>query len=273
MDRLDALLKRFQVKASLFHSGWLCGIHPVDRDDQGGYIHVIRRGTLEVRHAKRRVVRIAEPSVLFYPTGLAHTVVPQQEQGAEMVCARVSINAGRINPVSAALPPVMVIPIRGAQPLEGALELLFSEAFGNSCGRGAAIERLFEVVLIHILRIAMEEGKMSSGMLSGLSHPQLAKAIVAVHENPAADWTLDTLAQTAGMSRSNFAGIFRAVVGVTPGDYLADWRMAVAQELLVQGRALKHVATDVGYGSAVAFSRAFKARLGSSPREWGALER
>ena len=79
---------------------------------------------------------------------------------------------------------------------------------------------------------------------------------------------VDELARQAGMSRSVFAAAFRDTVGSTPGQYLQEWRIGLAQQALRRGRPLKAVAADVGYGSEAALSRAFKAQTGRSPREW-----
>ncbi|KRA35031.1 hypothetical protein ASD68_00775 [Rhodanobacter sp. Root627] len=73
------------------------------------------------------------------------------------------------------------------------------------------------------------------------------------------------------MSRSVFATTFRETVGTTPGRYLQGWRVRLAQKALRRGRPLKVIASDVGYGSEAALSRAFKAHSGQSPREWKAL--
>ena len=70
------------------------------------------------------------------------------------------------------------------------------------------------------------------------------------------------------MSRSVFAGSFRRAVGCTPGAYLQSWRVRLAQQALQQGRQLKMIALEVGYGSEAALSRAFKAQGGVTPREW-----
>ncbi|MFX6461687.1 helix-turn-helix domain-containing protein, partial [Acinetobacter baumannii] len=70
------------------------------------------------------------------------------------------------------------------------------------------------------------------------------------------------------MSRSVFANVFRDTVGCTPGAYLQRWRIGIAQRALRQGRALKLIADDVGYGGEAALSRAFKAQTGLSPRQW-----
>lgn len=70
------------------------------------------------------------------------------------------------------------------------------------------------------------------------------------------------------MSRSVFVGSFRRAVGCTPGAYLQSWRVRLAQQALQQGRQLKMIALEVGYGSEAALTRAFKAQAGVTPREW-----
>ncbi len=70
------------------------------------------------------------------------------------------------------------------------------------------------------------------------------------------------------MSRARFAARFRDVTGQTPADYLAAWRVLVAQDLLRGGRALKNVALDLGYGSVSAFSRVFARYVGRTPTAW-----
>jgi len=91
---------------------------------------------------------------------------------------------------------------------------------------------------------------------------------VALHGDPARPWTLDDMAATAGLSRSGFALQFKQTVGLTPGEHLARFRIATAQERLARGVPLKVVAFDVGYGSSTALSRAFREFTGQSPRAW-----
>ena len=104
--------------------------------------------------------------------------------------------------------------------------------------------------------------------MNGLAHPKLARALTAVHEEPSEDWTLESMANVAGMSRSAFASEFKTQVGVTPGDYLLQWRLSVAQSRLKAGASVKSVSEELGYASAASFSRAFAHSNGSSPRKW-----
>ncbi len=271
IDRLDALLSRFSLNARLFFSGALCGMHNFDEGKGVGFIHVVQRGPVEVRHAawaKLPDLHVRQPSLLFYPRPLGHRFITDKHDGADMVCASLSYNAGEVNPIANALPPIMAVPLSDVPELQPVIDMLFGEAFNKQCGRQAVLDRLFEVLIIHLLRKAMNDKLVDGGLLAGLADTQLARALVALHAAPAEAWTLESLAGRAGMSRSVFANAFRETVGMTPGDYLACWRITLAQDLLKRGRSLKHIAADVGYGSAEALSRAFKARTGQTTREW-----
>ncbi|MGH8081531.1 MAG: cupin domain-containing protein, partial [Lysobacter sp.] len=257
-DRLEALLERFSASARVFNAGALCGINDLTPEHGAGQLHLVRGGTIEVVHEGEPGLRIETPSLLLYPRPLAHRFVTDRERGADLACAHLHFEGGAANPIANALPAFSCIPLHevdGAQPV---LALLFEEAFERRCGRQALVDRLFEVVLIQVLRHLMESGRTRVGMLAGLSHPQLRRALVAIHEAPEFEWTLDTLAARAGMSRSVFANAFREAVGCTPGTYLQQWRVGLAQQALLRGRPLKLIATEVGYGSEAALSRAFK---------------
>ena len=267
-DRLEALLAHFSVSARTFQAGALCGINPLDSDGVNGQLHLIRHGNVEVRHGKTLAVRITEPSLLLYPRPLSHRFVTDKERGADFVCAHLDFSGGNANPIAASLPPFVCLPLAEMRGCEAVLELLFAEAQAQYCGRQAMLDRLFEVVLIQVLRQLMERGQTRAGMLAGLAHPRLRLALIAMHEQPEQEWSLESLADAAGMSRSVFANTFRDTVGATPGAYLQRWRIGLAQKAMLAGRSIKLIAQEVGYGSEAALSRAFKAQAGESPREW-----
>ncbi|PMR74483.1 AraC family transcriptional regulator [Billgrantia endophytica] len=268
-DRLAALMVHFPVNAQVFNAGALCGFNTLESDGTNGQLHLVRTGAVEVQY-DRTLLRVERPSLLLFPRPLTRRFITDPERGADMVCANLSFEGGAGNPIASALPDVVCLPLADIVGAEPVLSLLFEEAFEQRCGRIALIERLFEVVMIQVLRQLMESGEVQGGLLSGLSHPRLRNALVAMHEMPAQEWTLDELANVAGMSRSVFATTFRETVGVTPGQYLQGWRVRLAQKALRRGRPLKAIATEVGYGSEAALSRAFKAQSGQSPRQWKA---
>lgn len=267
-DRLEALLNHFAVRAQMFHSGALCGINDLPGTGDAGQLHLVRSGPITVSHEGEAPMHLTEPSLLLYPRPLAHRFVTDAKRGADLACANLRFDGGASNPIAASLPRFVCLPLAQLQGAEGVLSLLFEEAFEQRCGRRALVDRLFEVVLIQVLRHLMEAGQVRAGMLAGMAHPKLRNALVAMHEQPAEEWSLEALAETAGMSRSVFADTFRDVIGSTPGAYLQSWRVSLAQQALRQGRPLKLIAIEVGYGSEAALSRAFKAQNGLAPREW-----
>jgi AraC-like DNA-binding protein len=89
-----------------------------------------------------------------------------------------------------------------------------------------------------------------------------------MHKAPGRSWTLDTIADVAGMSRASFAQRFRQLIGATPIDYLTRWRISIAQALIDSGMPIKKAAVEVGYDSPAALSRVFAKRVGCSPKGW-----
>ncbi len=266
-DRLAALMTHFPMRAQVFNTGPLCGINTLQSDGAHGQLHLVRRGEVEVRYG-RETLHVTQPSLLLFPRPLTHRFITAPGCEVDMVCANLAFEGGSANPIASALPDLVCLPLDQVWGAEPVLSLLFEEAFEQRCGRVALVERLLEVVMIQVLRQLMESGEVNGGLLSGLAHPRLRNALVAMHETPAKEWTLEELAGVAGMSRSVFATTFRETVGVTPGQYLQGWRVRLTQKALRRGRPLKMIATEVGYGSEAALSRAFRAQTGLSPRGW-----
>lgn len=275
LDRLSALLERFSVRAHLFHSGPLCGVTRFAAQPGRAFLHVMRRGQMVVTHKPRsgapRRIELAEPSLLFYARPLAHEFHNAPTEGADFHCATVDFAGGDHHPLARALPPVVVLPLSQVPGLLPTLDLLFAETEQLRCGHRLLADRLFEVLLLQLLRWLLDhpaQAGLPAGLLTGLAHPQLARTLTALHEQPGQAWTLERMAQQAGMSRSAFAAAFKAQLQTTPADYLADFRLSIAQAGLRSGSAVKRLAEDLGYGSASAFSRVFTQRVGLSPRDW-----
>lgn len=268
MDRLTPLFNRFSPAARVFYAGNLCQITRFDEADGAGHLHLLRAGELLVSGKCIDEQRISKPSVVFSPKPHPHTLTPVHAAGVDLVCATIDLGSGLHNPFIEALPPLLVVPVSDAPALADRIEWLFEEAGGNHCGRGAVLDLLTEYVLILLLRHGMDMMNISGCILGGLADDRLARAITAIHERPEYPWTLEALAEIATMSRARFAHNFRVAVGATPLDYLTDWRLSVARTLMKRGTPVANVATQVGYQSPTAFSRAFSRRTGQTPRDW-----
>ena len=170
------------------------------------------------------------------------------------------------------LPPVIHIrpEEEGAARVRRIVELIAEEADAERPGRDLILERLVEVLLVETLRFrATSAAKEEQGLLAGLADPALARPLHEIHIDVARRWTVAELARSAGMSRAVFAERFARKVGMPPMQYLLEWRMASAKDLLRRERPpLAEVAERVGYQSASAFSTAFTRVAGCSPSEF-----
>ena len=272
VDRLSALLQRFELHARVFHGGPLYGVTDIDGQHGAGHLHLLRHGSLGVIVEQGHQTVLDEPSVLFFPRPQAHRLEARGAAGAELVCASVDFGIGDENPLLRALPASLVVPLSHLPGLELTQQLLFAEAFRRRCGHDAVVNRLTEVLLIQVLRYAIEQRLIDGGLMAGLADPRLHRALVALHTEPERAWTLASMAAVAGMSRARFAAHFARCVGVPPGEYLTAWRLGLARTLLRRGLPVKQVAIDVGYANASALGRIFAQRLGSSPAAWQARD-
>lgn len=275
IDRLSAVLDRFRVQATLFHTGVLCGNQTFEALPGRAFLHVLRRGEMEVRHQPGETgaqnLRLAEPTLLLYPKPLHHVFVNPPQDGSDFTCATLDFDGGEHNPIVQSLPPIIRVPLDAIDGLAPTLDLLFAEADHERCGSRLLANRLFEVVLIQLLRWIVDhpgEVGVAGGLIMGLSDPRLAKSLVALHRSPHEDWPLERMAAMAGMSRSAFAAAFKAATGTTPASYLTDWRLTLATSMMRTGRPMKLIAAELGFAGTASLSRAFRQRMGVSPREW-----
>lgn len=173
------------------------------------------------------------------------------------------------------LPPLVHIPAAEgrATRLGRLIELLFEESRGEAPGKALVTSRMLDILLVEALRWHSQAvGTAPPGLLTGLQDPGLARALVALHGDVRAPWTVAALAALAGMSRSAFAARFAALLGCAPIEYLARWRMGLAKDALIQGRqTLDQIAENIGYDSASAFSTAFRKRIGMPPGRFARL--
>ncbi len=271
IDHLTVLLQQFELRARTYHNGPLCGTIHFDDQDGIAHLHLLRAGRLIVTGADGERIELDEPTALFYPRPSKHGLHTELADSVDLVCA--AIEFGRSdNPVLASLPAVMVIPLVRLPALGATQALLFDEAFSRRSGYPIVVDRLTEVLMVQLLRYAIDHGLADEGLMAGLADPRLSKTLTALHANPAVTWNLDSMADLAHMSRSRFAARFKEVMGTSPGDYLTKWRICAAKGLLRKGAPVKQVAVQVGYVDSRSFGRAFAQVVGASPTEWLAID-
>ena len=155
-------------------------------------------------------------------------------------------------------------------PIALATGLIEAELRGSEPGRAIVVHGLLDVIFALALRaVSARCAQARSGWSQAVRDPQVRRVIALMHEDCAQPWTLDLLAQRAGLSRTALAERFRDAMGDTPLSHLRTIRMQRATQLLGDsGRRLEAVAAAVGYQDAFSFSKVFKRTLGVSPKEF-----
>jgi AraC-like DNA-binding protein len=268
MDRLSTLLSHFGVNAGTFHSGTFCGTSAYDGRQASGHLHLLQAGELKLQLGDGPDLQLTEPTLIFFPRPFRHRLFASQAFDTQLVCATLDFDGGSGNALAASLPDYLVLKLDDIPTLAPTLQWLFSEAFDGTCGREAVMDRLFELLVILLLRHMLSSGDQQPGMMAGLADPRLSRSLTLMHESPAKAWSVAELSVAANMSRASFAEHFRRVVGQTPVDYLVSWRISLAQKRLREGRPIALIAEEVGYESPSALARAFRRKTGLSPREW-----
>lgn len=269
-DKLSALLSRYPLRSRVIHSGALASVLNVHQSPNGSCLHLLCSGQLELVTVTERFT-FNESSVVMLPRSVAHQLIPTSRL-PELVSAEIDFGPHDENPLLRGLPDLLHVAISQMQPDGASLapvqQLLICEAAAQRCGHLSVVDRLVEVLVIQALRHAMAMRLVDVGVLAGLADPRLARVLNALHAEPGRPWTLNAMADLAGMSRARFAVHFSAALGTSPGDYLSTWRIGLTRSLLRQGLSLKQVASEVGYANSSALSRAFTQRVGQPPREW-----
>ncbi len=234
-----------------------------------GDAHLLGSGAQNAPPALRYAVALKLPE-------LALTRYGGDGPSTAIVCGWFGYESEVANPIIPALPHLFRTDIRrrpsGAW-LESSIRYAVGEAASPRAGFSALADRLAEVLFVEALRGYIEflpEGE--SSWLGALRDSMVARCIALLHERPADSWTVNALARAVNASRTVLAERFAARVGVPPMQYLAQWRMALAANLLSDNRmSLCLIARRVGYESEAAFNRAFKRECGQSPGAWRRL--
>jgi AraC-like DNA-binding protein len=167
-----------------------------------------------------------------------------------------------------ALPDVLVAPEGSIDP--SLLSLFAGEVVRDDIAQPVVLERMLDLIVVLAVRHWLRHAEtLPPGVVRGSSDPTVGSAIRLMQADPAERWTVQSLARRVGVSRATFAKRFHELVGTTPIAFLTDWRLSLGADLLTStDSSIAAIATEVGYGSAFAFSTAFKRRYGVSPHRF-----
>ncbi len=259
LDRLSALLEGLAPDIVIRHAGPLAACSRIDASAADHlYLHLLLEGQQDIRLAAAASIAMVAPGIAVVRGDQTHELLaPANDQAHRLLCIEARF-AGPAAPLllAAFAEPLHIDLDANATELGLVVRLIASELVAPRCGQPALLRRAGEILFIGLLRYLIAHPRTPVGMLNGLAEPRIARALVALHVEPQADWSLESLAATAGMSRTAFAMRFRTLMGITPGDYVMQLRLGIARREIDLGSGLKRAAQAAGYASSAALSRA-----------------
>jgi AraC-like DNA-binding protein len=223
------------------------------------------------RLASELSLRPVDAATIFPPARAGVVVTYNGGGDFFLVGSRFGVSGSNASTLLGMLPPIVHIRKEADQvALRWSVERMMHELREGQPGDILVAQHLAHMMLVQALRLHLaEESRNGVGWFFALSDKRLSAAMGAMHGDPAQRWTLQELAQRAGMSRSSFATKFKETVGETPIEYLTRWRMLLAADRLENSSdPVSVIALSLGYESESAFSTAFKRVMGCSPRQF-----
>ncbi|BEU02382.1 AraC family transcriptional regulator [Agarivorans sp. OAG1] len=298
-DPLGETLHQLRVDGGLYCRSVLRGDWSISMPLLPGKLmfHIVTKGQCWLCIANQAPQQLKQGSLVLIPHTLGHTLTsnpqlsptPLFESGVKRLSERyetLEINlSGELTEVTCGvlgfdqlaaqqliqqLPPVLSLhqsELEHPQWLTSTLDLITAEAQLLKPGGETIITHLADILVIQLIRHWLEQAPQASeGWLGALRDKQIGIALRAIHHQPEKSWTVASLAQECGMSRSGFSARFSQLIGNSVKNYLTQWRMNLAHQRLQQQHVpLIELAEELGYNSEAAFSRAFKRVIGVSP--------
>ncbi len=270
LDRLSALLEGLAPRVSVMrpHSG----VSTLNFGAAQGarlHLHLIARGEILLHAQSGQTSAANAPAIVVCRADIAHTITVSAPDA--LMCAEAVLEGPAASLLLSEFPQALVLALNESDAALGhVVRLIASELSNPRCGQPALLNRAGDILFIGLLRHLVAQPQTSSGLFNGLGDPRISRALVAIHAAPQTQWTLEMLADEAGMSRTSFATRFRELMHQPPGKYLAQLRLSIANQAVRAGAGLKQAARESGYASTAALSRALSrshARDGTLVRE------
>lgn len=259
LDRLSALLRGLAPRVEVIrpqplHPGltWGAVASPLL------HMHLIMGGSFELGMNGAVALPVQGPAIVLCRGDLPHTLsATSVEAFNAVICARATLDGPAASLLLAEFAQPMVVSLNKADAsLQQVIQLIAAELLDPRCGQPALLDRAGDILFIGMLRHLVAQPSTRPGLFNGLADPRIAATLVAMHSQPQQAWTLESLAETAGMSRTAYATRFRALMNQPPGKYLGVLRLSIASRTVRSGLGLKRAASAAGYASVSALSRA-----------------
>jgi len=294
MDALSTVLEAIKLRSVVYSKLPLTAPWGLDviKDENSQFWRLVS-GNCTIGSPDGRVIELAEGDLVFVPNGSAHWIsdsatslrIPSPEfvkarragipiftNGGDatiLIAGHFEFDYQPLHPFLKDLPPVIHIKkyvTDNELLVKQVTQLMLEELNNERPASRVMLKCLSEIMFINIIRAYLEQATPNDGFLSALNNPRISKALKLIQDLPQNDWTLQSLASEIGMSRSVFFNQFKKLMHETPLNYLTNWRIRQAQNLLATNNCnISEIAANVGYQSEAAFNRIFKSKTGQTP--------
>lgn len=262
------------------------------RDPQAT-LHYILSGQGEITLKGRAPVQVAEGSLVLIPAMHSHalrsfgyTTEPlpdckpaalnlarllkqsDRESGAQLtaLCSHVQVGLRGLADIIDLIREPLIECVSDHSKMRPALSAMIQELAHPGLGSRAMIRTLLTQCMIEMLRTRLSVRDSALHWMAALTDPSIWNALSKMIDEPGAPHSIESLAESVGMSRSAFAKRFANAYGSGPMELLRDLRMRQASRLLATtDLPVKRIASLMGFASRSAFTRRFEAITGQSP--------
>ncbi|MGH1373774.1 MAG: AraC family transcriptional regulator [Cellvibrionaceae bacterium] len=298
-DTLGEALYSLRLNGTVYASSELSAPWGMDMPPMEGKMmfHIITQGGCWLRLANQSKVYLQPGELVLLPRGEGHKLGSDIDVGYDpffdipvtkiserfefirhggggeqtlLTCGVLSFDHVIGEKLIAQLPPIIHMQSEDGQlptSLKALIQLMADEASSLDPGGETVVAHLADIIVIQAIRYWLNHApEAQEGWLGALKHPKIGKALALIHTHPESSWTVERLAEQAGMSRSGFSAKFTEVIGTSVKQYLTEWRMNLARMKILQSPVpLIELAEELGYTSEAAFSRAYKRVFGVPP--------
>lgn len=288
MNNFENLFDKLQITTNIFHNGQYCGNWQVDTSGSGFInFHAITHGHCYLHCSDGHTVYLEQGDIVLLPTDGSHFLSPNKTDSKKtstvksiavgenlsaedpvLLCGYFEYQHPLMRIITQELPKYWVIKKTSIESrvLHESIQLLINASLEPSTTEfksSVVLNKIAEIVFLLVIKHLM--GGHSSTM-SAMLNPALATSLLALHDAPQTQWSVDMLAKLANMSKSNYANQFKKLTGITPIKYLTQWRLRCAGlDLKNSQYPIITIANKYGYDTESSFSKAFKREMGVSP--------
>ncbi len=249
--------------------------------------HIVTKGQCVLK-TKGKSIQLFVGDIVVFPLGESHWLANNEESkryngqdvvksilsgksffegdklSTTLVCGHIEFDKSLGHPFIKELPSIIHIndtDLKQFYWLKSIIDLVIEEAAKEQSGSGSIVNKLGEILFVHTLRAYIEKNKSGNGFVAAIQDKRISKVLKEIHSTPQNDWRIEQLAKIAAMSRTSFSNRFKQLTGETPFNYITQWRLLIAKELLEESSlSVGEIAEQVGYQSESAFNRVFKKR-------------